>query len=209
MLSVRNIRNGSEALKNKHGSSKVSALVNRLKESAELDMVRERLVKPLSSRSSPCNFSNIKILFLLPVNGGGGGAHSVVQEVQAMRQVGVKVQIAMKPQQVIKFINDYPEIKESKDIFVDYKDDNELLALAGNFDVVIATVYTTVKALKNIVEIHPHILPAYYIQDYEPMFFDKFSPNWGEAYQSYTLIDNCLCLQKQIGLLIKFNISME
>ncbi len=39
-------------------------------------------------------------------------------------------------------------------------------------------------------------MPAYYIQDYEPLFFDKDTRQWKEAHQSYTLIKNALLFAK-------------
>lgn len=46
----------------------------------------------------------------------------------------------------------------------------ELIKLAGSFDIVVATYHTTVTALEEIVMAHPAVMPAYYVQDYEPWF---------------------------------------
>jgi glycosyltransferase involved in cell wall biosynthesis len=67
---------------------------------------------------------------------------------------------------------------------------------ASNFHVVIATIYHSVRLLKNILDAHPYILGAYYIQDYEPWFFDKGTENWDAAYTSYTLIKGLILMAK-------------
>ena len=51
---------------------------------------------------------------------------------------------------------------------------------------VIATINHSVFLLKRIYDRYPNILPAYYVQDYEPFFFEKGSEDWKIAYDSYT-----------------------
>lgn len=199
-------KKGSEQLKIKHTEKKFKTLVDKVKNTTQLDYVRNRIKDKLKQKvfSSKSVFESIdtqknsldfKLLFLLPVQGGGGGAHSVVQEAFAMRRLGVNVNIAMKHEQVQRFYENYEDIPDYKNMFVGFSD-NDLVNLTEDYDVVVATLFSSVKFLKKIVDSNPHILPAYYIQDYEPLFFDEGSENWKEAYRSYSLIPNVLCFAK-------------
>ena len=140
--------------------------------------------------------SHPSILFLLPVRGGGGGAHSVVQEVRGMRALGVEAQTAVDVKYRPDFRRHYPEMSPDGELIFFYSSPDELTQHAGDFDVVVATVYFSVRMLKSIVEAHPRILPAYYVQDYEPRFFRKFSRHWRHARASYTFVPGMLHFAK-------------
>ena len=102
----------------------------------------------------------ISILFILPVQGGSGGAHSVVQESLELHKYGVKVKIAVIEKRHSKFLNNYQEIPEIEQIVVSYRDPNQLKKIAQNYSVVCATIYNTVKDLEEIVKENTNILPA-------------------------------------------------
>lgn len=197
---------GSKKLKEKHTEEKVSRLISKIKNTKHMDSVRASINLELENSTAvrkdklkvegvALKQSNINILFLLPVQGGGGGAHSVVQEAYAMRRLGINVNVAMKHTQLPKFLQDYSDVPDSKDIFVGFSDDS-LINLSESYDVVIATLFSSVRYLKKIVDINPHILPAYYIQDYEPLFFEEGTERWNEAYRSYKLIPNVFAFAK-------------
>lgn len=193
-------RQGSQQLKAKHTEKKFKSLVDKIKETNQLDLVRSKIKNKIDVFQHFCdgnsNFKfDFKLLFLLPVQGGGGGAHSVVQEACAMRRLGVQVHIAMKQEQVPRFHENYADIIDSKSMFVGFSEDG-LVNLAEKYDVVVATLFSSVKYLKKIVDANPHILPAYYIQDYEPLFFEKNTSQWHEAFQSYNLIPHAFCFAK-------------
>ena len=65
-------------------------------------------------------------------------------------------------------------------MLVPFTGDN-LLELARGYDVVAATVYTSVELVERVQIAYPEILPAYYIQDYEPLFFDETSDAWRQG----------------------------
>lgn len=197
---------GSKNLKEKHTDEKVKKLISKVKDAKNIDSVRTRIKVKVEDRvvagkeaatteKITLKYNNISILFLLPVQGGGGGAHSVVQEVHAMRRIGFNVRIAMKHAQVSKFLRDYDDIPDSKDMFVGFSEDS-LINLAERYDAVIATLFSSVGYLKKIVDSNPHILPGYYIQDYEPLFFEEGTDRWSEAYRSYNLIPNAFFFAK-------------
>ena len=138
----------------------------------------------------------ISILFILPVQGGSGGAHSVVQESLELHRYGVKVKIAVLEKRYSKFLGNYKEIPEISQIVASYRNIDELKKLAQNFSVVCATVYHTAIELEEIIKENPEILPAYYIQDYEPFFFPVKSQKWEEAKKSYKRIPNAVLFAK-------------
>ncbi|MCC3415115.1 tetratricopeptide repeat protein [Microcoleus sp. PH2017_02_FOX_O_A] len=137
-----------------------------------------------------------KILFILPVKGGGGGAHSVVQESLALYRSGIPIKIAVNQSNFTDFLNGYKEIPEIGEIAASYQTLTEFKKLAQNFSVVCATTYSSVKILEALVRENPQILPAYYIQDYEPLFSYIDTPEWEEARQSYGLIPHAIQFAK-------------
>jgi len=182
---------GADNLRKKHSNDKVNKLIELIKNTEQLDFIRSKVKKNILDNDSKINFladiTTIKILFLLPVQGGGGGAHSVIQEVMAMRRIGIKANVAVKFADVEKFIKNYPEIVDKNKFFIGF-DSTNLVEISEEYDIVIATVFHSILLLKSILEVHSHILPAYYIQDYEPLFFETDSENWKLSYDSYTAI---------------------
>ena len=190
---------GSKALAEKHGQEKIDQCLKIMKYTTTLTEIRARIKEGLANNlgvESELNHRKPRILFLLPVKGGGGGCHSVVQEVQGMNQLGIKVQIAIPSKYRFNYLNNYPSLKEKENIFYFYDDHQALIQESFNFEIIIATIYTSVKILKEILTKNSTVLPAYYIQDYEPWFCEKETPNWEIAYQSYTAIPNLLLFAK-------------
>ncbi|MFB8797813.1 MAG: tetratricopeptide repeat protein [Microcoleus sp.] len=138
----------------------------------------------------------IKILFILPVKGGGGGSHSVVQECLELHRCGIPVKIAVNQQNYSHFLENYAGISPINEIVASYQTITDLKRLAENFSVVCATTYSSVKILNFLTIENSRFLPAYYIQDYEPLFCRKDTPEWEEARQSYTLIPHAVLFAK-------------
>jgi GT2 family glycosyltransferase/glycosyltransferase involved in cell wall biosynthesis len=180
---------GKRALEAKHGAGVVAPLVKDVRNSPELHRVRERVAEALTQQRGE------RILFLLPVAGGGGGCHSVVQEAAAMRQLGVDAKIAIRRQNLDRFLATYRGVPDHDTLFEPYSGD-EILELAGGYSVVVATIFKSVALLRRIVLAHPAVLPAYYVQDYEPIFFDKGTAEHEEALASYTLVPGALLFAK-------------
>jgi glycosyltransferase involved in cell wall biosynthesis len=112
-----------------------------------------------------------------------------------MRRMGIDARVAVKHEQVEGFLKSYADIAGANDTFVGF-DDHSLIDLAEDCDVVVGTIFPSMKLVKRIVEAVPHILPAYYVQDYEPMFFEKGTAKWQEARESYTLVPNAFLFAK-------------
>ncbi|MCF8466578.1 MAG: glycosyltransferase, partial [Sneathiella sp.] len=139
--------------------------------------------------------AGISALFLLPVMPGGGGVHSVMQEARGLQKLGVRTSVAV-PQ---LYRDDYEKVypPELFNIVQFYENIDELTADADSFNFVIATAFNSVEQLATVVRAHRSITPAYYIQDYEPFFFEKSATSrnkerFAVATQSYTSVPNLL-----------------
>ena len=187
---------GQISLKIKHGQ-KYFQFRNICRDSNELNLIRIHIQNSLKAHQklSSSNFLGLKILFILPVRGGSGGVHSIVQEALGMQELGIQAQIAIRKKTLQNYKEIYSDIKEFDKLFVTYNDTTYIDELK-NYDVVIATIFKSVIMVKNIIDKYKHIMPAYYIQDYEPLFFKKYENDYNEAYNSYNLIPNALLFAK-------------
>ena len=191
-------KNGTESLKRKHTPEKYLTRVNAVKKTEALDSIRSRIQQTLQAKQQSAlaiDMMRMRVLFLLPVKGGGGGAHSVVQEVTEMRRMGLNVHVGVKHEQVAGFLHNYEDIPNAAELFVGF-DEDSLLNTAEDYDVVVGTIFSSMELVKRIVDVNPHILPAYYVQDYEPMFFDKGSEKWKQAHDSYSLVPGAFLFAK-------------
>ena len=194
-------KDGSAAIRTKHGEPKFNALVKKVKRTTQMDLVREQVRWALHERTQPIGTEVMelligqKVLFLLPVKGGGGGAHSVVQEAAAMRELGVEARIAVRDADFHNFMALYGDVPDANTLFFGFRDET-IVAAAQPFDVVIATIFSSVALLEKIAEACPWILPAYYAQDYEPWFFDEGTELHEEANISYTRVPGTLNFAK-------------
>lgn len=141
-----------------------------------------------------------RIVFVLPVNGSGGGANSVVQECIGLRRLGVTASIALKDDNLSKFSNAYPELYPNRVSLETYGSAGSLATVLTRNDVAVATTNASVFDLKQALEAigsgAPRPRPAYYVQDYEPLFYDPGSALWRGAYDSYTAIAGCALFAK-------------
>lgn len=188
---------GTQSLKQKHTPEKYAARVAAVKRTDALDAMRVQIQAALAQQSSAdaIDMMSMRVLFLLPVGGGGGGAHSVVQEVTEMRRMGVHARVAVKQEHLQSYRKSYSDIPNAEETFLAF-DDSSLVSMAEDFDIVVGTIFNSMTLVKRIVSVHPHILPAYYVQDYEPMFFKAGSPRWHVARESYTLVPDAFLFAK-------------
>lgn len=185
------------ALKQKYGTEHISRGLVVMRNEPALQEVRRRVQAKLKTGLGPSDASRhfpFKVLFLVPLRGGGGGVHSIVQEAQCMLEMGVFAQVAVPSRYREQYLRSYPNVKEH--VFHFFNFPRDLIEYVRIFEVVVATVYTSVKLLKAIYYTVPGILTAYYIQDYEPWFFEAGSELEEEAKSSYTAIPDMLCFAK-------------
>ena len=138
----------------------------------------------------------MRVIFVLPSAGGGGGAHSIVQEVLGLRRLGVAAAIATPASLASQFRVRYPELRGDEN--PTYRTVDQLAQIIASFDLAIATtalsVGTVVKA-KNQAN-QPGMKLGYYIQDYEPLFYPPGSREWTEASDSFTVVNDSLLFAK-------------
>lgn len=140
------------------------------------------------------------ILFVLPSSGGGGGAHSVMQEADAMRAFGIDAKIAVNHDNADRLQRNYRDLTRVANQIFPYQKEAGLGELIKTHapDMVVATtnqsVHVVADALK-VAEIRDQ-KTAYYIQDYEPFFYERGSNDWFLAYSSYGLIPGMIHFAK-------------
>lgn len=195
-------KQGSDAIQRTHGADKYKRLVAEVKDTSKMDAVRDLVQLEISKDHDASALDGAvdyltkqRILFLLPVKGGSGGAHSVVQEAYAMLELGVFVRIGIRVGTMNSFLNQYHDLPMANNLFVEV-DDTNIIHVASGFDVVVATIFSSMKWLQRIRDVLPGVIPAYYAQDYEPLFFEPGSDLAAEAHASYTQVDGCLIFAK-------------
>lgn len=136
-----------------------------------------------------------RILFILLGSPGGGGGHSVVQEATAMRRMGVEAAVAVREESLGRYLSAYADIPEAPHLFVPFAPGGLAMAAAG-FDVAVATIHRSVSMVAEVVQACPWVLPAYYVQDYEPWFHPSGSEARRAAQESYALIPEAVLFAK-------------
>ena len=186
-----------KVLREKHGADYIAQSCAQIYEHFVMDSIRCR-TKMMFERDELIEqgknlFIGKKILFLLPASSAGGGGNVVIQEALAMQKMGVEVTLLNLYECKEGFEKSYPDINlQTKYVRSFY----ETQHAAEGYDVVCGTLYSTMKhcVFKNMSKA-PRV--AYYIQDYEPYFFEEeFSDEYIEAKNSYTLIPDCVNVTK-------------
>ncbi len=185
------------AIRSKHGKTKLDAIDHALRHHGGLQTMRERIQHALNTQQSPivtstslppCQKANhqYKPLFLLPeCYAKAGGTQVVIETARGLHMLGVPVKIAAK--MISK--KEYEQFFfTDHDLFFYYDKDEELIEYARDYDIAIATIFHSVELLKKLIKAQPHLIPAYYVQDYEPFFWDEYPHFKKQALKSYTLI---------------------
>ena len=134
------------------------------------------------------------VSFVLPVGGGGGGAHSVVQEVSAMRDLGIDARILVNRRNAESFRSTYDRFdwvaEGGMEVFDGPKD---LATLAASTDVLIATTNTSAHSIADAIKTTRGVTfrSGYYVQDYEPLFYSAGSTEHALAVASYSVLRGC------------------
>ncbi|MGD9945297.1 MAG: glycosyltransferase [Burkholderiaceae bacterium] len=187
---------GSQALRDKHPGGRIDALVAQVRRTPALDALRARLAQRLATPDANCDeLLAAAILFLLPAHGGGGGANSVVQEAAAMRRLGATVNVAVRAADRADFVACYDDMADIDELVLGF-DDSTLIELARRYAIVVGTIYHSMPLVQRIVQACPAIVPAYYVQDYEPLFFAENSEAWRQARASYTQVPGAVLFAK-------------
>lgn len=194
-------KRGNEKIRLKHGGEKFEGLVRTVKNASDMDEIRRHVKKALQAFPSHIDstekFSifNLNILFLLPAKNGGGGVHSVVQEAHEMRLLGLNCHVAVRERDIDDYLRMYEDLPFGEDLFIRIEDKN-FEKILSECNIVVSTIFSSVPMLVRLRKAHPRIMAAYYVQDYEPLFFDDFTAEQKDAFESYTLIPDCTLFAK-------------
>lgn len=191
-------KRGQKALEAKHGEERVQRLVREIEANSGLRAARETVQTALVVRHERARIADplaLRILFLLPVLGASGGANSVMLEAAEMAKAGVLVRVAVPPRALGDLGACYADVPNVQQLLVAGSLDC-LVELSSDFDVVVATAAHSMEWVAQIIAAHPHILPAYYVQDYEPWFARAGGAEARAAAASYARVPGALLLVK-------------
>jgi hypothetical protein len=143
----------------------------------------------------------MRVLFILPGEGGGGGSHSVVQESHGLLRLGAKVAIANTADTIDAFRWHYPELENGAIALHSLRGYPDIVPLLDQHDLVVATTAPSANALARAIKAAPktqgaRARTAYYIQDYEPLFRMPGTQQWDEARASYAALPDALMFAK-------------
>ncbi len=161
---------GSTAFRAKYTPERIKHAIESMRHHPVLAEKR-RLMKRYYE-SFPPNRDESKsfsIVFVVACAPGGGGVHSIVQEATEMRRLGTNVRLAIPNEFVDAFYEMYADLDRA--MILAYEDDAALTKAIANTSVVVGTIYNSIKTLASVVSANPRTLPAYYAQDYEPLFY--------------------------------------
>lgn len=189
--------NASRVLDKLHTKAKMDSLLTFTRKSLDLEQHRSAICTGLAQFKDATDFDiyRQKIVFLLPAGPGGGGSHSVVQEASDMLRRGINVKVAVRSVEHHSYLSTYTDIQNIAEV-LEATDFSDTTRISPDADVVIATIYSSAKYLAAICSARKYVLPAYYIQDYEPMFYDRDDPRYAEAFASYTAVPGSLLFAK-------------
>lgn len=138
-----------------------------------------------------------KIAFVLPVRGGSGGAHSVMQEVSALRDLGVDATVLVNQQNIESFLDTYDRYAWTQQAVQPFNGPRDLGRIAAGADVVVATTNTSAHSIAEaIAETRAGFRTAYYVQDYEPLFYEEATVDHGIAVASFSVMPRCTYFAK-------------
>jgi len=130
-------------------------------------------------------FEGKRILIILPIFHAGGGANVILSEASVLQECGVDVVIANIEAARTSFEDSYPACRLAKLWLSDWEQLSEHVHF---YDAVVATLYLSVFWIKAALERKSLRRPVvgYYIQDFEPDFFEQGSEAYLHALASYS-----------------------
>jgi GT2 family glycosyltransferase len=179
----------AKALETKHGSEPIFTGVAACRTDRVLQGLRAR-ARTLAVRHECVTkgryaWEGRSVLFVLPVSQAGGGANVIISEARAMLAMGVDARILNLEKMKHDFELAYPTLE----IPVHYiEDDRGVPEIASRFDAVIASVNFTVEWLRPLCALSAPPSIGYYIQDFEPWFYQSGTLDERRARESYTAL---------------------
>lgn len=145
----------------------------------------------------------MRIAFLLPSRPGGGGVHSVVDESIELARLGLSVSLLVPEHTISSYDGAYPGLMSVLQVVPADAADPAAQLSVQQYDVVVATVYTTVSSLAKRLgqmAVAERPLAAYYVQDYEPFFEVPGTAAWEQAKASYEELSEMVLFAKTAWL---------
>jgi len=187
-----------KVLREKYPAEVFDTIDRELRAHGDLDGVRAAVAEAersarggVGSADTACNRS-ISVVFLLPDCAPEAGGTQVIHETAlGLRAMGIECRIAARESMRAAYRAFFDQ---GQDLFFYYEDVEQLCAFARSFRVAIATIFHSTELLAEIVRRQPEVLPAYFVQDYEPWFVEPGTPQRRQAERSYELIPDCQLL---------------
>lgn len=189
----------TKLLVNKHG--------NRIIEEGVIFCKNDRVMQGLRIRASLMSprqllitrartfWEGQRVLFILPITDAGGGGNIVISEATAMRRMGVDATILNLSAYRKPFEEGYPSLV----VPVIYaSSEEEIPDLCAGYDAIIATANRSVSWVLPLLHYEKAPVIGYYIQDFEPYFFDHDSIEYQIAWNSYSLLPNMVRFTKTL-----------
>jgi len=191
------VERSDKALAAKHGQAVISAgvqicrsdrvmLGNRAR--SQVMALRQETIEAGKKR-----WEGKRLLFILPISQAGGGGHVIIQEAEAMLKMGADVRFLNLRGHQYFFENAYPGL-QIPTLYVDSP--RQTSGLLGNYDAVIGTVYHSLNWMELPASSGRGPVRGYYIQDFEPHFFNKGSLDHQQAWDSYTRFPDLVLITK-------------
>ncbi len=183
-------------LAQKHGRKIIDESVAQCLSDRVLEGIRGRSRAMLARREwvmkGRAAYAGRRVLFVLPIAQAGGGGNVVIDEALAMREMGVEVEIFNLLAYRTGFELAYPDLR----LPVTYGEAEDLVALAGQYDAVIATHNASVAWLSSLRPRDGRPVRGYYVQGFEPYMYPPDSEDFGRALASYSLFDDLVRFTK-------------
>ncbi len=180
----------------KHGEALLAGAVRWMRESYILEGIRARSKRMLERETllqqAKERWEGRRVLFILPIAAAGGGGNVIIQEARVLLSAGIDVCLFNWAHLQAQFESAYPDL-DVPVLYGETGSDFRRMALA--FDVVCATIHSTVQ-LCQFPQSAKSPAVVYYIQDYEPYFYEKAHKEHYAAAASYTLIPNMIRVTK-------------
>jgi GT2 family glycosyltransferase len=206
------VRLAGEALARKHGQAWIGHNLSLTQHHPALHYIRRRCaeIEQISSHRAVARrrFEGKRVLFLLPAVAASGGTNIVLLEAACMREMGVDAWVANL--EIHRHLVEKNQLDRQVPVLYLLRP-ADLLKVASDFDAVVATLYLTIFWMEPIQKLEKCPALGYYIQDFEPDFFDNDSLDYQNALASYTAIANIHLFTKttwtQQALQNKSNVS--
>ncbi len=178
-------RHAGEQLNLKHGSDLITTGVRSSRHNLQMIFNRSLILNTQKVEHASYviknNFSTKKVAYILPAGGVGGGSNIIVLEALNLFNLGLDVTIINLKSNQSGFEFYYPNLPFN---LIYLESPIDIVNVYSKFDALIATLYRTVYWF-DFLPLDHNLVLGYYIQDYEPYFFDVDTDEYFVSFHSY------------------------